>query len=166
MVSMREMLIPIGRRRPGTKLDKFRGVVIHNTGNHSDGAGAKNNALYQQSTPNYVTPKGTTSSWHNTVDEKEIVISIPWDEVAYHCGNSRGNKNTVAIEIADNADGDLLKATDNAAWLAAYILRSKGFTKASEEDESLTQHNHWSGKNCPEEIRAGQRPGGRRCRLR
>lgn len=155
MNSIIELLVPKGRRRPGDKLEANNGVVIHNTGNAAKGATAENNALWQQNTPSYETSKGTTASWHLTVGETENYLSIPIDEVAYHCGRSKGNKSTVGIEIPMNSDGDLLKVTDNAAELAAYVLIQKGFTKAVWK-ENIWQHHDWSGKNCPEKIRVGE----------
>ena len=154
MVNIRELLVPIGVRRKGKTLN-FRGVTIHNVDNESNGADADANARYQANTPNYTTSSGGTSSWHYTVDEKEIVRSIPENEVAYHCGKNDGNNTTVSIEICDNADGDILKATDNAAELAADILKRHGQTSAI-SGQNLFQHYDWSGKNCPSKIRAGR----------
>lgn len=154
MVNVRELLVPIGVRRKGKALN-FKGVTIHNVDNESDGANADANARYQASSPDYTTKTGGTSSWHYTVDEKEIVRSIPENEVAYHCGKNEGNNTTVSIEICDNADGDILKATDNAAELAADILKRHGHVSAV-SGQNLFQHHDWSGKNCPSKLRAGK----------
>lgn len=154
MVNVRELLVPVGVRRKGKVLD-FQGVTVHNVDNESTRANADANARYQASTPDYKTAKGGTASWHYTVDEKEIVRSIPEDEVAYHCGNNEGNNTTVSVEICDNADGDILKATDNAAELTADILKRHGHTKAV-WGENLFQHHDWANKNCPSKIRAGK----------
>jgi len=45
-------------------------------------------------------------------------------------------------------DGDLFKAVENAARLAARLCRKHNITP-----ENIVQHNHWSGKNCPEQLR-------------
>ena len=50
-----------------------------------------------------------------------------------------------------NSDGNLEKATDNAAQLAAQQLKEKGLSA-----DKLYQHHDWSGKNCPSQIRAGK----------
>ncbi len=50
-----------------------------------------------------------------------------------------------------NSDGDLLKATDHATKLTASLC-----SKYNIPIEKIFQHNHWSGKNCPEMIRAGK----------
>ncbi len=59
---------------------------------------------------------------------------------------------TISIEICDNADGNIKQATDNAVILAADILRRNGITNVSGH---LFQHNHWTGKDCPYDIRRG-----------
>lgn len=59
---------------------------------------------------------------------------------------------TINIEICDNADGDIRKATDNAVELCADILRRNGITDVNGH---LFQHNHWTGKDCPYDIRRG-----------
>ena len=82
-----------------------------------------------------------------------ITQSIPDNEVAWHAGDGYGNGNmtTIAIEICVNPDSNLEKATDNAAWLAAKLLRAQGL-----DHQSLYQHHDWSGKNCPSQIRANK----------
>lgn len=50
-----------------------------------------------------------------------------------------------------NADGDLLKATDNAVKLTAKLCKQHVIPI-----ENIKQHNHWSGKNCPQMLRAGK----------
>lgn len=59
---------------------------------------------------------------------------------------------TINIEICDNADGDIRQATDNAVILVADILRRHGITDVNGH---LFQHNHWTGKDCPYDIRRG-----------
>lgn len=59
---------------------------------------------------------------------------------------------TINIEICDNADGDIRKATDNAVELCADILRRNGITNVNGH---LFQHNYWTGKDCPYDIRRG-----------
>lgn len=145
-----KMLAPIGKARSGRKRTGFMGVTIHNTGNDKKGADAKAHGRYLQGNG-----KDTATSWHYAVDSTCAVQSVPEDEIAWHAGDGqgRGNLQTIAIEICMNSDGDLLKATDNAAELAADILRRNGIVNAP---GWLWQHNNWSGKNCPQMIRAGK----------
>ncbi|MDR2531567.1 MAG: glucosaminidase domain-containing protein [Oscillospiraceae bacterium] len=142
-------IIPKGRRnRPG-RANPMKFVTIHNTGNTSKGAGARNHA-------NYV--KGDSAanlpvSWHYTIDDKEIYQHIPDNEDAFHAGDGGGNGNrqSIGLEICMNSDGDLLKATDLAAQLTASLCR-----KHNIPIENVVQHQHWSGKNCPQLIRSGR----------
>lgn len=147
---IRELLLTkVSRRRRGKKLKKQTGVTIHNVGNNSVGANADANARYQRNSQNEA-----VNGWHYTVDEKEAILSIPIDEIAEHSGKRLGNDTTVAIEICDNIDGDSLQATNNGAKIAADILVSQGHNKAI-WNQNIFQHNDWSGKNCPEQIRKG-----------
>ena len=149
-MTTRELILPISKRRSGKKLKKVAGVTIHNTGNTSKGANADANARYQKNSCN-----DAVNGWHWTVDEKEAILSIPENEIAEHTGKRAGNDTTVGIEICNNSDGNLLKATDNGAKLAAEILKRQGFKKAV-WNENLFQHYDFSHKNCPQEIRAGK----------
>lgn len=151
MVQIIEMLAPKKENgaRSGLPLLGCIGVTIHNTDNWSKGAGAKNHGAYLQGGGSNV-----QASWHYAVDDTCVTHSIPDNETAWHAGdggNGNGNRKTIAIEICVNPDSDLTKATDNAAWLAAKILKSKGLPATA-----LYQHHDWSGKNCPSQIRAGK----------
>lgn len=136
--------------RSGELLDSFIGVTIHETANTSKGAGAINHA-------NYLKGGGATktSSWHYAVDDKLATRSIPENEVAWHSGTSKGNYNTIAIEICVNPDSDFRKAVLNAAELTAGILKRHRVRKENYK-KYLFQHNHWSGKNCPTNLRQGK----------
>lgn len=145
-----ERLAPTdGNCRPCINRKGFRGVTIHNTSNWSNGANALAHAnLLRNGWKNVYT------SWHYVVDKDYVVRCVPENEVAWTCGdgNGDGNMKTISIEICDNADGDIRKATDNAVELAADILRRNGITNVSGH---LFQHNYWTGKDCPYDIRRG-----------
>lgn len=135
--------------RPGIKMSKCIGVTIHNTDNSGVGADAQAHANLLKNSW-----KNKQQSWHFAVDEDGAYQSIPTDEIAWHAGDGgtgKGNTQTIAIEICMNSDGDLEKATDNAAQLAAQQLKEKGLSA-----DKIYQHHDWSGKNCPSQIRAGK----------
>ena len=135
--------------RPGIKMSKCSGVTIHNTENPGVGADAKAHAKLLKNSW-----KNKQQSWHFAVDEDGAYQSIPTDEIAWHAGDGgsgKGNTQTIAIEICMNSDGDLEKATDNAAQLAAQQLKEKGLSA-----DKIYQHHDWSGKNCPSQIRSGK----------
>jgi len=148
MTETREDLIPAGSaNRPGWP-NPMRYITIHNTGNANAGANAKNHAAYAKSAAARAIP----ASWHYTVDDTCAYRHIPDNEAAFHAGdgNGPGNLQSIGIEICMNKDGDLLKATDNAAGLAGALCREHGIPI-----ENIRQHFDWSGKNCPQLLRAG-----------
>ncbi|EJV82524.1 S-layer homology domain-containing protein [Bacillus cereus] len=145
-VPLKEMIVPTGNEniRPGYAM-KPKYITIHETDNYSVGANARNHAqyLYSQAT-------GTTdrsASWHFTVDDKEIYQHLPLNENAWHAGDGAegtGNRESIAIEIAVNQDGDYNKAVENARKLAAYLMWELNIPL-----ENVKKHQFWSGKNCP-----------------
>lgn len=121
-------------------------ITIHETDNPGKGADAEAHAKLQYN------GNSRTASWHFSVDDKEIYQSIPTNEEAFHAGDGRngpGNKTSIAIEICVNSDGDFTKAKENAAWLVNYLMEKHDIPLSN-----VVQHNKWSGKNCPRNIRA------------
>ena len=141
--------IPAGRRnRPGrVNLNKF--ITVHNTGNANSGSNARAHANYIKSD----TAANLPVSWHYTVDDTGAYQHLPDSEDAFHAGDGSGNGNrhSIGIEICMNSDGDLLKATDNAARLTAILCEKYNIALTN-----IVQHNNWSGKNCPQLLRAGR----------
>ena len=145
-----EMLAPLGYScRPGISRTGFRGITIHNTSNHNKGANAIAHANLLRGSW-----KNVTTSWNYVVDQDRAVRCVPENEVAWCQGDGHGDGNmkTISIEICDNSDGDIRKATDNAVELCAEILRRYGVTNVI---GYLFQHNAWTGKDCPYDIRRG-----------
>jgi len=142
--------IPSGRKnRPG-KANPMKYITIHNTGNTSKGAGAKNHATYVKGDAAANEPK----SWHYTVDESCGYQHLPDNETAYHAGDGAsgtGNTQSIGIEICMNSDGDILKATDNAAELTASLCKKHNIPVGN-----VKQHYDWTKKNCPQMIRSGK----------
>jgi N-acetylmuramoyl-L-alanine amidase len=142
-------LIPVGRRNRPARQNPMTYITIHNTGNTARTAGARNHASYIKGDAAAALPV----SWHYTVDDKEVICHIPDNEDAFHAGDGAGNGNrrSIGIEICMNEGGDLLKATDNAVWLTANLCKKYNISL-----DRVVQHNRWSGKNCPQLIRAGK----------
>jgi len=110
MTQQKELYAPAGANcRPGLALLP-RYITIHNTANTSKGAGAQSHAAYLRGAG-----KDKYVSWHYAVDDKLITHCIPDGEVAWHAGdggNGTGNRQSLAIEICENPESDLLAATD------------------------------------------------------
>lgn len=126
---------PCGRR-PGIPMTP-QYITIHSTGNESSTARDERKWL--------VNPKNTRqASWHICVDDKEAIEVIPLNEVAWHAGDGAGpgNMKSISIEICES--GDRTRTLENAATLAARLLKEKGWGV-----ERLRRHYDWSGKICP-----------------
>lgn len=122
-------------------------VTIHETANTSAGADAAAHANLQYG------GNSRSASWHETVDEDEAVLSFREDIQTWNAGDGGGDGNmeSYAIEICVNSDGDYVQAAKNAAVRAAYRLH-----KHNRSISRLVQHNHWSGKDCPNYMREGR----------
>lgn len=121
-------------------------ITIHETGNTSKGANAQAHAN--------LIDNGWGATWHYTVDDKEIIQSFPDDVQCWHAGDNTGNGNmqSIGIEICVNSDGNYLKAVENAIELVKILRQRHKHIKI----DHVVQHNHWSGKNCPERLRSGR----------
>ena len=145
-VPITQDFIPAGRNnRPAYPLT-VNYITIHDTDNTSVGA----NAVMHSSYVKGGTAAALPVSWHFTVDDHEIYQHLPVDENGWHAadGNGPGNRQSIAIEICMNSDGNRAQAEDNAAWLTAKLLTDHSLTLAQ-----IKQHNNWSGKNCPSVLR-------------
>lgn len=124
-------------KRPGIKA-KMTSITVHNTGNPKSTAMNERNWLVN---PN----NNRVASFHIVIDEKQAIECIPLDEVAYHSGNSEGNKTSIGIEICES--GNYKMNEQNAVELIAKMLVERGWGI-----ERVRTHKSWSGKECPRLI--------------
>ena len=119
-------------------------LTIHQTGNTATGANAKAHHNLQARS-------GIGYGWHWQVDDHEAIQTHDHDFKIWHAGDGRGKGNTesISIEICVNLDGDYNQSVENGAKLAALILKEENI-----DISKMVQHNYWTGKNCPEQIRA------------
>ena len=131
-----------GVARTVIPLEKITSVTVHNTGNSTRGAGARNHFNYLHNVENsgerYV-------GYHFVVDDRNIYQCLPLDEVSYHCGEREGNYTSISIEICENIDMNYAKAEENAVALIKELLRLFDITE-------IKSHKDWRGKNCPHII--------------
>ncbi|MED1922924.1 N-acetylmuramoyl-L-alanine amidase family protein, partial [Bacillus velezensis] len=143
MVKITKDFIPVGHNnRPGYAMDPAY-ITVHNTANTARGASAAMHARYEKN------PE-TPTSWHFTVDEKEIYQHLPLNENGWHAGDGNsgtGNRKSIGIEICENSDGDFEKAVTNAQWLIKKLMKEQGISLAN-----VVPHQHWSGKYCPRKL--------------
>ena len=121
-------------------------IVIHETDNFEKGVGAANHATFLKN--NNKSP----TSWHYTVDDKEIYHHIPDDERANHAGDKEGNDYGIGIELCVNEDGDFNQTFDNATKLVAYLLKSYNL-----DISAIKTHHDFTGKECPHNILKNKR---------
>lgn len=126
--------------RPGKKR-KIKYLVIHETDNTANGADAENHAEFLSKN------NKTSTSWHYTVDDKEIYHHIPDDEVAHHAATDKGNLYGIGIELCVNEDGKFEKTFENGTKLVAYLLKEYNLNI-----NDIKTHNDFSGKDCPHNI--------------
>ncbi|AZJ43687.1 N-acetylmuramoyl-L-alanine amidase [Bacillus velezensis] len=143
MVKITKDFIPVGHNnRPGYAMNPAY-ITVHNTANTARGANAAMHARYEKN------PE-TPTSWHFTVDEKEIYQHLPLNENGWHAGDGNsgtGNRKSIGIEICENSDGDFEKAVVNAQWLIKKLMKEQGISLAN-----VVPHQHWSGKYCPHKL--------------
>lgn len=141
-ITVNTQLLEIGSKaRSGTKR-KIKYIVIHETENTARGAGAKNHSEYLRKN----STKSSTS-WHYTVDDKEIYHHIPDNEIAYHAGTKIGNLYGIGVELCVNSDGNFDKTFNNATKLVAYLLKEYELTT-----DDIKTHHDFSSKDCPHNI--------------
>ncbi|MBQ8918308.1 MAG: N-acetylmuramoyl-L-alanine amidase [Oscillospiraceae bacterium] len=143
------MYAPVGSNcRPGyTLIPQY--ITIHNTANRGRGADAAAHGKYLQNGG-----KDLYVSYHYAVDDRRAVAIIPENEVAWHAGDGAqgvGNRRSFAIEICENCDGDLEKATENAVELTRELMQRYKIPL-----ENVVTHQHWSGKVCPNRLLKGE----------
>lgn len=118
---------------------KVIGVTIHNTGSITTASGTTMAEQYTRATVN---GNMNTVRVHYYVDDKCAWQNLPLTLSGWHAadGNGNGNRRTIAIEciMSQNYDTSDQKAEDNAARLAAFLLRSHGLSI-----NHLYTHTHW-----------------------
>lgn len=142
MVNIIQDFIPKrNKNRPAYPMNPHY-ITVHNTSNTAKGADAASHARY-------VKKPETATSWHFTVDDKEIYQHLPLNENGWHAGdgNGTGNRKSIGIEICENSDGDFEKAVSNAQWLIKKLMKEQGISFAN-----VVPHKHWSGKECPRKL--------------
>lgn len=117
-------------------------ITIHETDNPNRGANAQAHANLQSN------GNSRQASWQYQVDDKQIIQSFPDKAICWHSG--KGNGQSIAIEICVNSDGNYQKAVENAVALVKFLM-----AKYNLNISRVVQHNFWTGKNCPRNLRSG-----------
>lgn len=149
MVVIRKKLVSDAQAAKVTngKGNTKRKVVVHGTDNYRTGADADAHARLQAN------GNSRSASWHWQVDCNEAVQSFEHTWKCWAAGTAKGNSEGIHVEMCVNSDGDYKKTLENTAALIAKILKDEKLTI-----NDVVQHNYYSGKNCPREIRSGNIP--------
>lgn len=113
-------------------------IVVHNTGNC---ASAANEVAY-------MIRNNSSTSFNAAVDDKEIVIGIPFDKGAFAAGKRYANAHGIHIEICYSLNDEDIekfkKAERNAAEYIAKLLQERGW-----DISHVKKHQDFDGKYCP-----------------
>ncbi|MTI94015.1 MAG: hypothetical protein FH749_00795 [Firmicutes bacterium] len=135
--NVREWLIS-GKNRPGVQITpKF--ITVHQTGNPRAGANAAAHRNYAQNNDRQV-------SYQWVVDDREAILCVPENEVAWHAGRD-ANYNSIAIEICENEDADKDLIYSVAVHRIASIALDNNFNL-----DQIRTHQSWTGKTCPHQL--------------
>lgn len=115
-------------------------ITIHQTGNTSVGANAEAHARFINN--------GSSETWHYTVDDSKIVQHYNDKVRCWHAGNRQGNYESIGVELCINSDGNYGKTLDLAVKLINHLMSTHNIPISK-----VVQHNHWSGKPCPKQLR-------------
>lgn len=129
------MHIPFSyQQRQGNKLTggKPKKLVIHSTANTSPAINERNN-LARPENKRY-------ASFHDVVDDVEVIECIPHDEIAFHAGAC--NRTSVSLEICEGGSRSITMS--NAVKHASSVLKRHGLTT-----KDMIRHYDCTGKNCP-----------------
>lgn len=121
-------------------------ITIHETANTNKGATALSHGRYMNN--------GSTETWHFTVDEHMVIQHFDTRTQCWHCGDGggKGNTSSIGIELCVNSGSDFKKTVDNAVWLIKQLMKQHNV-----KIDNVVQHNKWSGKNCPSNLRNGSK---------
>lgn len=145
MIEIVDLLVPASKQHKSSGVNPVDYITVHQTGNTSRGADAYAHARLQ------FNGNRRQASWHYSVDDGHKVYRSYSDESkCWHAGDGggAGNMRSIGIELCINSDGDYSETIEHGAELVAQLLK-----KHKLDIGRVVQHNHWSGKNCPQFIR-------------
>lgn len=142
MTHLVQDLIPKGNsNRPQTALSPTY-ITVHETANTNAGANAEMHSKYLKSED----AQNRQVSWHITVDDKQAIQHLPFNEIGWHAGRE-GNYSSIGIEICVNQDGDFSIARYQAISIIRQLISSLDIPF-----DRVVTHQHWTGKNCPKNL--------------
>ncbi len=138
--------------RSGASSTAQTSVTFHDTGHAGSTAKAERNFLHNgPMKKNKVTGKMERQQvgYNFAVDDEQIFQLVPLNEVTWAAGKPSGNKTSWHIEQCFGGGIDFEKSLSNVIALHAGLIAAKGWNA----DSALVQHNIWTGKDCPGQVR-------------
>ncbi len=129
---------PYGIDLPKKRKKELLGVTIHNTEAIRQAEGTTMSEQYSRAT---VYGNMGTTRVHYYVDDVEAWHNLPDNWCGWHAADGSGNGNTATLAI--EVIGKTAKAEENAAKLAAGLLRMNGLSA-----DCLYTHSHWMNVNA------------------
>lgn len=126
--------------RPGTELEKVKGVVVHYTGNPGTTA-AQNRSYFE----GLAETKTTKASSHYIIGlSGEIIQCVPLNEIAY--ASNHRNADTISIECCINNEAGKFndKTYDALVHLTAWLVGEYDL-----QISDIIRHYDVTGKICP-----------------
>lgn len=136
----------IGWVRSGVTFAGQTKTTWHDTGNpHSTAIGERN---YLHSGPRTGNGGKRQAGYNFAFDDTRIIQLTPLDEVTWAAGTATGNRLGYHVEHAFGGSTDWARSLEVGAALHGGLIAARGW-----DISALVQHNHWSGKHCPGQIR-------------
>ena len=92
---------------------------------------------------------GGEGSAHFIVKDNDVMQCWPLDKVAWHAGNSKGNRTSIGIEV--------VPMDEEGQFSAGSIATLKAVLDDFFPGLPIMRHYDWSGKDCPKYYITGDR---------
>ena len=135
-----------GAPRTGVKMTSILYITYHDTANVNAGADARANANWMVNQYSVTT---TARSWHYTVDAKQVIHSVPDNEITFQGDTYEAYTTSIGIETCVNKGTNLDKVWHRMGKLCAKLM-----VKYDIDVNHIKQHYDWMGKECPHTLRA------------
>lgn len=124
-------------------------IVIHETDNWNNGAGAQRHASAQAAghLDTSVHYYSGSDGVYQAAEHNDGTYSVGREYGKDHAVKDANNRNTINIEICVNADGDYNTARANAIELVKYLMQTTGIPAGR-----VIRHFDAKGKYCPRQM--------------
>lgn len=124
-------------------------IVIHETDNWNEGAGARRHASAQAAghLSTSVHYYSGSDGVYQAAEHSDGTYSIGREYDKHHKVKNADNRNTINLEICVNADGDYNTARANAILLTKYLMQTTGIPA-----DRVIRHFDAKGKYCPRRM--------------